>query len=171
MILEVDAILRGLKSTGLEPDNWGAIFHHIVANKLDEETRNDWQKTRTDNDNYPQYSELQKYLIGLAHVTDVSLVKPKQSTQSYNPVSLKEKSTSPKRVFSTTSTKACYCCKKSPHLLIQCDEFKTLNPSKRYDIVKSAKLCLNCFNSKHQVNECDRLPCKVCKHKHHSLRH
>ena len=68
LVLEIDAILHGLKSTDENPDHWGSILHFLMISKLDDETRRDWQKLKAGSNQYPQYAKLKIYLVGLAHM-------------------------------------------------------------------------------------------------------
>ena len=139
LVLEVDSILRGLKVIGENPDEWGSILHYLVASKLDEETKKDWQKSRIYTTEYPKYAELKKFLLTRAQTCDYNTgtatpTKPKSnpSTQFSSP---KEKHHELKKVFSISETNKCICCKKIPsHLLIECETFNSLKPKERYEV-------------------------------------
>ena len=67
----------------------------------------------------------------------------------------------------------CPSCKRN-HWLSQCDEFKTLSLSNRYQFVRANQLCVNCLGPGHYVQDCStRSFCRIqgCTKKHSTYLH
>ena len=67
----------------------------------------------------------------------------------------------------------CPSCKKN-HWLSQCDDFKKLNLTSRYQFVRANKLCVNCLVSGHFVQDCPKRSfCRIqgCTKKHSTYLH
>ena len=61
---------------------------------------------------------------------------------------------------------------KEGHRLVDCDKFKVMTCSERFDIVKSNKLCFNCLRPNHGVGQCrDPTTCSVCGRKQYKFIH
>ena len=150
LLLEVDSILRGLKSAGQETEHWGSLLQYFVSSKLDDETRRDWLNSCDVTAAYPQFTELKKFLISRCHTAEASnfKVRPappstlKQPAKPPKPNSPKQ----PRKSYAATSSmpsEACICCGKPFHLLIHCDKFKSRSPYQRYEMIRAARLCNN----------------------------
>ncbi|XP_055543392.1 uncharacterized protein LOC129728940 [Wyeomyia smithii] len=64
----------------------------------------------------------------------------------------------------------CVNCKHA-HFLFQCDQFRSLSPQQRFEVVKKHGLSINCLKGTHQAKNCSSGSCKSCSKKHHSLLH
>ena len=60
----------------------------------------------------------------------------------------------------------------SEHHFLQCTQFKELEISKRFDLVKRLNLCLNCLSNSHSQSNChSKYRCRKCSKRHHTLLH
>ncbi|KAL0819980.1 hypothetical protein ABMA28_007977 [Loxostege sticticalis] len=65
----------------------------------------------------------------------------------------------------------CSMCSEN-HRLQQCDKFKQLKVSERWDYVRDNKLCFRCVGRAHSRSACrSKQRCEVCKYTHHTLLH
>lgn len=52
LVMEVDSLLRGLKTAGQDTSTWGNWLYYFVSLKLDETTHQDWLNSRSGSDSY-----------------------------------------------------------------------------------------------------------------------
>lgn len=184
--------LSGLKVSGISNEDikaWAPLLHFILCSKLDKKTRNDWEDTLKDQNNYPSYGELIDFLENRAlncesrdleknyetNKKDPSK-KPFINSSSFitnqrNTVDDNQKDSNYQPNATGSNQKPCICCAKV-HLLIECPIFASKTPSERYDIVKRHNLCTNCFGRNHGVMSCKKQRfCKLCSKKHNTLLH
>lgn len=65
----------------------------------------------------------------------------------------------------------CYACRKH-HILLFCPEFRYMNLSDRWKLIKRVKICANCFSAHHSSNNCNKpYRCTTCGECHHTLLH
>lgn len=111
-------------------------------------------KFKADSNEYPCYSDLKKFLLSRTNASEANVTKPKPLYHQ-TPQSHKEKASTfiPKSAFSAQINRLCVYYNRSSHL-IECTEFCSLSPQKRFEVIHNAHFCLNCFNSKHSSNNC-----------------
>ncbi|CAK1599242.1 unnamed protein product [Parnassius mnemosyne] len=155
--------LNALSNLGIDVLKWDIIVIHLIALKLNPETRKQWEQRISEyTDEFPSYSEFQKFLESRFRALEF-LEPNKNDTKSKERV---EKH----KVFKVT-TVTCQFCSES-HLLHQCKKFCKESYGNRYEFVRKHRLCFNCFGDSHPVYRCKRsTKCNRCGRRHHSLLH
>ncbi|XP_054709666.1 uncharacterized protein LOC129219330 [Uloborus diversus] len=153
--------LRSLKLLDFARDKLSnAILLNVVLEKLDRETRKQYELTLKDKE-VPDFDALLEFLERRCQILN---------SISAN-ISCKSKSFI---VKSNNISKICVACKTQTHQLYHCDKFKAMKLSERIDLVKKYRLCFNCLSDRHLVSQCNsKSSCFVCKKKlnHHTLLH
>ncbi|XP_011870722.1 PREDICTED: uncharacterized protein LOC105563611 [Vollenhovia emeryi] len=188
-------IVRALTNMKLPVAHWDQWLVHILAERLDPESRRLWEAELSAKDRKAALSmgsadfELLKYLPTFADIIDF-LERRAQTLNMLSSESLTnnkgEKRTAhdskpvnkTRKVFhastsSSTSDKAkCIAC-SGAHPLIKCVSFKAKSASDRRDCVQRSGACYNCLG-KHRVRDCQsnkRCGVPGCQRKHHTLLH
>jgi len=180
MLDEIDTRAKMVKIVNRLPQYLQAKWRHLAIKHLDCNTR------------YPRFVQLVEFLEQVSRelndpvfgCTATSNQKDRGKAQGISLMangSGNQYSTATRELRSQHSTsdpnkvsRTCYHC-LGGHLLIACQKFKQMNPTRRLDAVKKLKLCFNCLGSKnHVANKCHRQgQCDVsgCNMKHSSLLH
>ncbi|XP_011872439.1 PREDICTED: uncharacterized protein LOC105564580 [Vollenhovia emeryi] len=192
---EATRIVRALTNMRLPVMHWDQWLVHILAEKLDPESRRLWEAELSAKDRKAALSmgsadfDLLKYLPTFADIIDF-LERRAQTLNMLSSESLTsnkgEKRTAhdskpvnkTRKVFhastsSSTSDKAkCVAC-SGTHPLIKCISFKAKSASDRRDCVQRSGACYNCLG-RHRVRDCQsnkRCGAPGCQRKHHTLLH
>ena len=151
-------------------DTSAYIYVYLILEKLDPETRRQWELQNPG----PQLHDLDDVLQFIdqrarsleasphASIQPSSQAKQLQSNQNKNNHS---------NVYHST-TDNCLCCKSKNHKLFSCNSFREKTIDERFQVVKKNKLCGNCLRSGHFANQCNSTStCKTCQGKHNTLLH
>lgn len=168
-----DRHVAGLKYQGLKVDKLsGLIITKLVVNRLDDHTRQLWERTQKHGE-LPDYDQTLLFLKNECQILDrcnnfrvVGSTKEPTTKPSNPKPSLKSHiSTSAK------SSNNCLICGED-HRHFECSKFHAMNISERIAKVKELKICFNCLRSGHRVVDCStKKTCSNCHKKHHSLLH
>ncbi|XP_037906097.1 uncharacterized protein LOC119648418 [Hermetia illucens] len=144
----------------LEVDPFDAVMIFILQNKLDPESRAEWQRKIGATADVPKLEAFLEFLETQCHIIE-----------EVNRCSSFKKS---KKVGIHTVThneyEKCTLC-KSDHSLYKCPTFQGYTIDKRREVAKASNLCFNCMRA-HRVYECtSKAACKTCGKKHHSMLH
>uniref|UniRef100_A0A8D8SE53 Integrase catalytic domain-containing protein n=1 Tax=Cacopsylla melanoneura TaxID=428564 RepID=A0A8D8SE53_9HEMI len=160
------AALRALKIENLDE----FLLYAIGIKKLDVEMRKKFETKFLENEGLPLYSDLIKFVQDYVRVIErTDRVAP---VSKFVPTRNRSHMVSMVAASSHNEDTSCQVCKKGKHPLFQCGEFGKMEPSQRFEQVKSLKLCFNCFSPHHSVIRCSsKHTCKICKYKHHTMLH
>ncbi|XP_063989949.1 uncharacterized protein LOC135169143 [Diachasmimorpha longicaudata] len=170
-----------LKVMGVELSE--EIIVTILENKLHRSTADDWDET-IPKGTFPALSDLLNFLsrrasrLAIRHINKVSSeinqhLEPTRfsSTQNHFNVKKNDKRTYA-QAFITNTSSACSHCRKEPHPLFMCAEFKSLPASKRLKVAREQSYCINCLRNNHQVAECySPRNCRLCEERHNTSLH
>ncbi|XP_055715024.1 uncharacterized protein LOC129809241 [Phlebotomus papatasi] len=160
---EVTQALDALKCTSKDP--W---LIHLLNERMDSETRNQWADKRSSVD--PTWQDYLDFLEKRCDIID-------ECSSSKNPSSSKADSrpgnnTKKKTALVATEANRCKCCNGSQHPLYKCQIFTQKSPSDRLKVVKNSGLCWNCLSSSHETSNCTSThTCKQCHASHNTLLH
>ena len=159
---------RSLQSLGLNVAEWSAILIYILVQKLDNNTRREWE-VFCKNIPLPNTSDFDEFLTQRCQILEAL------DTKSSNSISLTPyKKPLESRSFVTTNETAykprCAHCKEQ-HFIYYCDKFKQLSVTDRFNQTKKLNLCTNCLRYGHKTAECRSSGCKICKQRHATLLH
>lgn len=152
-----------LKNLGIAVESWDLILIHIVSQKLDQETRKQWELHANQSSlDLPSLKMFNEFLE--CRFRALEFVEPTKN---------KAKANNSPKVLHTTSNANITCphCNEN-HKLYSCSQFAKENVAKRQEIVKALNLCYNCMGNNHFGKSCRVFTrCRICKGKHHSLLH
>ncbi|XP_063920800.1 uncharacterized protein LOC135135633 [Zophobas morio] len=156
------ANIAALKAFEIPVDQWDSILTTIIVDKLDYQTKREWQSKLTDD--IPKLAELFKLIDARCQILESTAhINASPRPKHYN-----IKGT----VSHFTAKRTCLVCKRPNHNLYSCNEFLKMSLEERIKKVTSLKLCNNCLKPNHICIECrSNSSCKYCKQKHNSLLH
>ncbi|XP_054083385.1 uncharacterized protein LOC128920327 [Zeugodacus cucurbitae] len=168
---KASAIYGSLLSLGSESQISQAMLIYLVLKKADEETNRKWKES-LDFKTLPSWKDCTHVLerhcqyldsidnahtVGYVHQSTTNAHRSKPSRKGYS--------------FSCSNS-LCSVCSSNIHKIHNCDRFKALSVSQRFDHVKQLGLCINCLAKGHQLSNCPSThKCKICFRHHHTLLH
>lgn len=154
--------LRSLQSLGQAVDTWDTILIFICSQKIDFESKKEWENKLTNNC-FPTIKEFLDFLTKRVQVLEK--IDPNMGKQINQRGQQR-----PGVSFVISGHIKCSFCKEN-HFNNQCQLFIKLPVHKRMEEVKKYKLCTNCIRPGHTNKECRALFCKFCNKKHSSFLH
>ncbi|XP_023218015.1 uncharacterized protein LOC111620330 [Centruroides sculpturatus] len=157
--------VRALAVLKLPTDHWDHILVYTLSNKLDDETRKQWELKATTT-TFPTFNELKQFLEQRYRALEISVSNMwKQRTQQNI-----GKLSNTLKAHSVTVL-SCPVCKEAHHVFY-CPAFQKQNVKTRKVTIKNAGLCFNCFKGNHSVKDCKSTStCKHCRKKHNTMLH
>lgn len=163
---DINRNLRTLKSLNYQRDALSnVLLFHIISDKLDKETRKQFELTLKGTD----VPELDDFLVYLERKCQIlssirSTITPKLHQPERQRTLISKSHKTPQ---------VCVVCKTHVHPVYQCIKFKELKLEDRINVVKKHRLCYNCLSTFHSSSNChSKGSCYVCKHSgHHTLLH
>lgn len=158
--------LNALSNIGIDVSTWDILIIHLIAQKLDTESRKQWEQKISDvADKLPTLPEFKGFLE--SRFRALEFIDPKQKKD----LQLKSNLENPKINSFKVTTFTCPFC-SDDHLLYQCKKFHQEEFKSRHEFVHTNNLCFNCFGANHSVAQCRRnTSCRRCHRRHHSLLH
>ncbi|XP_053698661.1 uncharacterized protein LOC128745608 [Sabethes cyaneus] len=173
LIDEYERNLKMLEKVGEHPDDWSTILVFMLSSRLDSATMRNWETHRRST-NVPTYKELIEFLRSHSLILQsVAAAKPRPSDTPRTSLSSRSNTTKLTSAHSAMSTpqKTCPFCKQSSHSPFQCEIFRKMTATERFEATKKNALCINCLSPSHLVKNCASGACRVCNHKHHTMLH
>lgn len=162
------------------------ILFHLAIRCLDSSTREQFEMSHKDID-FPNFTDLIKFVrqrsiaLELAGATSRPYDSPTNKTGSLpkpftpsrsNKIALLTETPVSKPTSSIVANPTCIVCHESPHKLLSCLKFTSMNANQRLHALNSWKGCRNCLSYNHKTAECSsKWHCRFCKFRHHSLLH
>lgn len=148
--------VRALKAIGRPTEKWDDLLIHLLALKIDNNTRKEWENTLVKN-TFPTILEFTTFLEKRCHVLSAIGSKSHATNKSVSHVA--------------QTHKVCPICQGS-HLIYYCRSFLKKDPKVRFNLAKNMKLCIKCLRSgNHSFDNCSGQSCKKCNQNHNSLLH
>ena len=155
---------RNLKELGWPTDKWAVILVHVVSQRLDTKSREQWE-------------------IQFKGVADLTTVKMetfmKERAQALESMRLSkkpDKASTSQNIVKTqaashvaTASKCDTRCQD--HFIWKCETFVSASPCERRTLVKQHNLCYNCLRPGHKVSNCRSRNCKKCGKRHNTMLH
>ncbi|KAF9409946.1 hypothetical protein HW555_010837, partial [Spodoptera exigua] len=168
--------LNGLTNIGFDITSWDPMIVHLMAQKLDCGTFNEYIKSLQDNREVPTLQEFLTFLENQFTAFE-TMKSSKKESQSAEKAAGTEKHASrnyehKKWQLKTyhTSYGQCPLCKNN-HVLMRCPQFIDSDTKQRNSIVAKLRLCKNCL-FRHENETCNSVKtCKECNMNHHTLLH
>ncbi len=166
LVDDFDLAVRNLKAAGESTGNWSSILVYMLYTKLDPRTQREFENSLEDNSKFFSYKMVANFITKRA-----LMVEERETDRKSNKV------TEGKRTFMTTKDSnekgslPCFVCNNF-HKVLECEKFRTMNPSQRWEVIREKKVCANCFYRGHLSKDCNnKKSCKTCQKKHHTLLH
>ena len=184
----LDQNRRALENQGVNVKECDFLLLHLVTEKLDPETRKEWELSSTGSDlqTYDQFKDfLEKRCRALESSCEVS---KSQKFQTVLPASAKHSSETKSSQWRSSGSRPpengssktgvysgvaelCFCCGEN-HKIQACQTFNDLIIEDKLKMVQSKGLCYNCLRKGHTASECSsQYKCRTCGSKHHTLIH
>ncbi|KAL0810400.1 hypothetical protein ABMA28_010544 [Loxostege sticticalis] len=160
-----DNCLSALKNIGIDTNSWDVWIVHILTQKLDVESRRQWEFHASCNSvELPTYDQFRSFIT--KRYRAMEFLDPMFNSNDKRHVSV-NKITS-KHV---TNIVSCNFCSKK-HKLNCCGKFKRESVDSRRKFVLSNRICFCCLGSNHSAKFCQaNVKCRICRKKHHALLH
>lgn len=175
--------LNAIKNLGVDTSTWDPILVHLLAQKLDVETHQEYTESVKQPKKLPALQEFLDYLENKFTTMESSRRKQENPVQKHSSYqsgnqnkSAKFNKTSyvPKQTLASkndTTKYWCPLCNSNEHGLYYCQQFLHMSPYKRRKTVEQLKVCQNCLyghNGKACISE---KKCRECDGSHNTLLH
>lgn len=171
-------VTRQLRAMKYPVQHYDLIFVHGLHDKLDPETRKQWELYRTSES--PALAEMLKFLDWQAKALSgaqsnetkeqrENRKRAAPNSESFNgakrPKHERSKLRAPEK---KQELSPCVLC-KGKHGLHRCANFIKMSLAERLKVIKEKKLCHNCLRATHFSRDCPLNECYRCNRKHNSL--
>ena len=159
--------VRALEALRLPVNHWDAILVYWLLEKLDAESRKQFELTHPGTD-VLTFKELTTFMDRRSLALESSGDQPEASTPKTTPKKVLQEVYSSTVDHSTNfQMKEC----NGSHSISQCDRYKQLGTHERKTVVRKLKLCMNCLGQ-HFVADCpSKFSCRTCNGRHHTSLH
>lgn len=181
--------LNAIKNLGADISTWDPILVHILSQKLDVDSHNDYIESMKTPRELPILSEFMDFLElkftsleSSRRKTDTTARSPSQQqnetskkSHSYKAYSTNQNlntynKSAIAKTFNKNATSKCLLC-QGGHRLFHCDTFLQLHPDAKRKTVVKYNLCKNCLYD-HKGKECiSEKRCQTCNDDHNTLLH
>ncbi|XP_039289297.1 uncharacterized protein LOC120352500 [Nilaparvata lugens] len=157
------------------------LYMHKMLLQLDSNTVKEWEKS-VPIDSIPTIEKFWNFLESQCKVMDAVASSANNSTtiHSSNATNFASKQSKVNHFQSSNQnnvkmfhnlTTNCTFCRGSNHMAYKCNELLKLQPSDRWNAVKSKNLCFNCLKPHVPNHGCSTKSCFHCGKAHHSILH
>lgn len=165
--------LSQLKTLGIDTSTWNSILIYVISQKLDIQTRKEWEQSLKASTSIPTMAEMLIFL----ETTFRTLESIEEEAVSTTPHAINRETRRKPTKFvrahtiSTVNDDNCPCCHKR-HPLYKCFRFTNLPSTEKKNFVNQHRLCRNCLNSGHMQFACKHTTrCHICRESHHTILH
>ena len=172
--------LDGLRQAGVNTNGWGPILAYHMYQKLDNDTRRDFE-IQFPGTHVQKVPELLKFLKERAAALETySATGKKPAIDQQKPKSTSggvyagQQESAGSGYFGNTQSYRNSKCSKcdGDHHIYRCDDFLALTMELRDKWVKDNEICRNCLKKGHLSAKCaSKYVCKICKKRHNTLLH
>ncbi|KAL0809310.1 hypothetical protein ABMA28_011521 [Loxostege sticticalis] len=159
--------LDALKNLMIDVSTWDILVIHILALKLDPETKKQWElhvSSNVGSDSLPTYEQFKSFIT--QRYRALEFVEPNK----YNKAVKVDNGQGKSKAFHVTKYSCVYCGQE--HKISTCSQFLKNNVDERRNFVQQNRLCFNCLGLNHSARECKvSFHCKTCGRLHHTLLH
>ncbi|XP_046803835.1 uncharacterized protein LOC111678554 [Lucilia cuprina] len=168
-----------LRTLEINTEGEHAMLIYMTVNKLDVQTRKEWEQSLNASTQIPPIEDLFKFLEStfrtLETISDQTDSSPNVPFSKPKTPQHQNKSRNNLRRYvnaaSTSTDYNCPCCNER-HLLFKCFKFSALPSSEKRDFLNSKRICRNCLTPGHFSNKCHVASrCQVCQQNHHTTVH
>ena len=167
LLVSTNEHVQALEALGLPVDQWNAILVYWLLEKLDAESRKQFQLAHLGTD-VLIFKELTTFMDRRSRTLESSGDQAEFSAPKTTPKKVHQEA------YSSTVEHSASCQMKEcngAHLISQCDRYKQLGTRERKTVVRKLKLCMNCLG-RHFVADCpSKFNCRTCNGRHHTSLH
>lgn len=147
---------------------------HLIAERLDEQSRREWETLLGDQTTLPAFHKLKSFLATRIRTVTALEEQKEGSHKSEGRAAKSGGNQKTTRVHQATKQKRaseqCGICKGN-HFILFCGAYKSKSARERKAVLVELKLCYNCLG-RHQVAVCrSERRCQRCDRKHHTSIH
>ena len=150
--------VQALQALGLPVDHWNAILVYWLLEKLDAESRKQFELAHPGTD-VLTFKELTTFMDRRSRALESSGDQHEASVPKMTPKKVLQEA------YSSTVEHSASCQMKEcngSHSISQCDCYKQLGTRERKAVVRKLKLCMNCLG-RHFVADCpSKFSCRTC---------
>lgn len=159
----VNSNLASLKTYDQDVNSFDMLIVTIVNGKLDPTSRVTWE------------SQIPEQGLSTWEIMEKCLSKRAKVLKATNPAKLQARKSicrgEPSNNFAAFIEIRCQYCHKA-HSVSDCNRFKRLTRTKKYQFLKQQRICFNCLQGAHRAVACHkRAGCSLCPDLHHHLLH
>ena len=133
-------VFRQLATLGIPIQHWDVILVHILVDKIDSETRRQWELKLVRNV-LPSFKDLLNFLEARWQSLELCHAGTSKGT---GPFFVKKPSNKSSTAFLATNAIKCEFC-DAEHFVFKCNVFLKLNFNERTKMVRDKNLCFNCL--------------------------
>ena len=168
MLLEsTNEHVQALEALGLPVDQWDAILVYWLLEKLDAESRKQFELAHPGTD-VLTFKELTTFMDRRSRALESSGDQAEASAPKTTPKKVHQEA------YSSIVEHSASCQMKEcsgSHSISHCDRYKQLGTREKKTVVRKLKLCLNCLG-RHFVADClSKFSCRTCNGRHHTSLH
>ncbi|XP_075163099.1 uncharacterized protein LOC142235724 [Haematobia irritans] len=173
--------ISSLQNLCIDTKTWDPVLIHLLVQKLDLQSRRDWEQSLKSSTEIPPISELFSFLERTFRTLESMADEFSYSNTKRVPVVDKNKklkssskngkaSCNVSQISKKTSI-VCTFCEKS-HNLSKCFRFLALSLNNKINFLNDRNICHNCLMAGHDHNNCKSpFRCMTCKKSHHTMLH
>lgn len=162
---------RSLRALQVPVEHWDAILVHLIAQKLDDRTREVWE-TEQKSTEIPKLQDMLDCIENRARTLQLAeeskgAAKPSTTNENHRQGTKRQSavvntSTVANVGAKTTTTGNCVLCKQD-HWVHRCPQLNNTPVSDRFDLIKGiSNLCFNCLRIGHTKINCQSRGCRQC---------
>ena len=166
------ALYDSLLSLGSEKQISEAMLIYLVIEKADVQTKKKWNESLTFKE-LPTWNSCSDLLEKhCQYLESLDGSNSATSEPSSGERSSKIKGNQRYSFSCASGNNSCMQCSSNDHVIIHCPQFKKMDVSQRFELVKKLNLCLNCLSKSHLQSNCpSKFRCRFCSKRHHTLLH
>ncbi|XP_065356376.1 uncharacterized protein LOC135950776 [Calliphora vicina] len=168
-----------LNALDISTEKWDSILIYLTVNKLDRQSRKEWEQSLKGSTEIPPIEDLFTFLetaFRTLESIDESDQIDNMASSRMQHFQNRTRNIPRRNVHMTTSNTTsndsnCPCCNKR-HLLVKCFKFIGMTPVAKNEFINSMRICRNCLNTGHFSYHCRSLSrCQTCQQNHHTILH
>lgn len=163
-----DQVLLALQNMGRPIEFWDDWIIITTTQKLNEESRKDWERRIGESKDLPTWEQLKNFPS-----EQFRILEGIENTNRREHPKLPEKAEKSviKSYQSTINQQGRAAC-DGDHKLFSCTSFKGMEVKQRWELAKKQKLCFLCLYHHDDKLKCDKQkPCKKCNRRHSTWLH
>ncbi|XP_075158099.1 uncharacterized protein LOC142231374 [Haematobia irritans] len=169
--------LSSLRNLGMDTQSWDPIIIHLIGQKLDLQTRKEWEQSLRSSTEIPNRAEMFEFLERTFRTLESLRDNFPMDNMRGNSKNVKSSKMSSKRttcnagkISKPVKGQCSYCNKLHP--LAKCYKFLALSFSDKNKYVSTSGICRNCLFPGHNPDTCvSPFRCITCHQPHHTVLH